>query len=47
MLKVYDILGSEIATLVNEELQTGDYEIEFNGHSDEGQSLPAECTFIN
>ena len=29
-LKVYDILGNEIATLVNEEKQPGTYEIEFN-----------------
>ena len=30
-LKVFDILGNEIATLVNEEKQAGDYEVEFNG----------------
>ncbi len=29
-LKVYDILGSEIATLVNEEKSTGTYEVTFN-----------------
>ncbi|HLG33070.1 MAG TPA: carboxypeptidase regulatory-like domain-containing protein [Ignavibacteriaceae bacterium] len=29
-LKVYDVLGSEVAILVNEEIQAGDYEIEFN-----------------
>jgi hypothetical protein len=29
-LKVYDVLGNEIATLVNEEKPTGEYEIEFN-----------------
>jgi hypothetical protein len=28
---VYDILGNEIATLVNEEKPTGNYEVEFNG----------------
>jgi len=38
-LKVYDILGNEIATLVNEEKQSGEYEVEFNSHSDEGQNL--------
>jgi predicted GH43/DUF377 family glycosyl hydrolase len=32
-LKVYDVLGNEIATLVNEELPAGEYEIEFNSHS--------------
>jgi hypothetical protein len=29
-LKVYDILGNEIATLVNEEKPPGEYEVEFN-----------------
>jgi hypothetical protein len=29
-LKVYDILGNELATLVNEEKPAGKYEIEFN-----------------
>jgi len=30
-LKVYDLLGREVATLVNEEKPTGNYETEFNG----------------
>jgi photosystem II stability/assembly factor-like uncharacterized protein len=30
-LKVYEILGREIATLVNEEKSAGEYEVEFNG----------------
>jgi hypothetical protein len=29
-LKVYDLLGKEVATLVNEEMDAGSYEIEFN-----------------
>jgi hypothetical protein len=32
-LKVYDVLGNEIATLVNEEKPTGEYEVEFNPES--------------
>jgi hypothetical protein len=32
-LKVYDVLGSEIETLVNEEKPVGSYEIEFNATS--------------
>jgi len=28
-LKIYDVLGNEIATLVNQELSVGDYEVEF------------------
>ena len=30
-LKVYDVLGNEIATLVNEEKAPGEYEVEFDG----------------
>ena len=30
MLKVYDVLGNEVATLVNEEKPAGEYEFEFN-----------------
>lgn len=30
-LKVYDVLGNEIATLVNEEKQAGSYNVEFDG----------------
>ena len=32
-LKVYDILGNEVATLVNEEKQPGVYEVEFDASS--------------
>ncbi|MCL4279539.1 MAG: T9SS type A sorting domain-containing protein, partial [Ignavibacteriaceae bacterium] len=32
-LKIYDILGNEIATLVNDELSPGEYEVEFNTSS--------------
>ncbi|MBE0570688.1 MAG: T9SS type A sorting domain-containing protein, partial [Ignavibacteriaceae bacterium] len=30
-LKVYDVLGNEVATLVNEELAAGEYEVQFDG----------------
>jgi hypothetical protein len=30
-LTVYDILGNEVATLVNEEKPAGEYEVEFDG----------------
>ena len=30
-MKVYDILGKEVATLVNEEKPPGSYEVEFDG----------------
>jgi hypothetical protein len=28
-IKVYDVLGNEVATLVNEEKPAGEYEVEF------------------
>jgi hypothetical protein len=31
VLKVYDVLGKEVATLVNEQLKPGTYEVEFDG----------------
>ena len=30
-IKIYNTLGSEVATLVNEQLQPGTYEVEFDG----------------
>ena len=30
-MRVYDVLGNEIATLVNEEKSPGTYEVEFDG----------------
>jgi hypothetical protein len=44
-LKVYDVLGKEVATLVNEELSPGEYEVEFSDHSDEGRNLPSGVYF--
>jgi hypothetical protein len=32
-LKVYDILGNEVATLVNEQKSAGNYEVKFNAYS--------------
>jgi len=32
-LKIYDVLGNEVATLVNEAKDTGEYEVEFNSSS--------------
>ncbi|HQJ46585.1 MAG TPA: endonuclease, partial [Ignavibacteriaceae bacterium] len=44
-LKVYDVLGNEVAILVNEYKPAGSYEVEFNGHSDEGQTLSSGIYF--
>ena len=32
-IKVYDVLGNEVVTLVNEEKPSGNYEVEFNTSS--------------
>jgi len=45
ILKVYDVLGNEVATLVNEEKQPGTYEVEFSIHSDEGRNLSSGIYF--
>ena len=44
-LKVYDILGREVATLVNEEKTAGTYEIEFDSHSDKARNLTSGVYF--
>ncbi|HMN22929.1 MAG TPA: T9SS type A sorting domain-containing protein, partial [Ignavibacteriaceae bacterium] len=30
LIKIYDILGSEVKTLVNKEMEAGRYDVEFN-----------------
>jgi len=44
-LKVYDVLGNEIATLVNQEKPAGEYEVEFNSHSSSVRNLPSGLYF--
>jgi photosystem II stability/assembly factor-like uncharacterized protein len=45
-LKVYDVLGKEVATLVNEEKPAGNYEIEFNSvETLHATSLPSGVYF--
>jgi hypothetical protein len=44
-LKIYDVLGNEIATLVSEEKQAGSYEIEFNSTGLLYQTLPSAVYF--
>ena len=44
-LKIYDVVGNEIATLVNEAKLAGSYEVEFNIYSDEGQNLVSGVYF--
>ena len=44
-LKVYNLLGKEIATLVNEVKPAGTYEVTFNRHSGEVWNLPSGIYF--
>jgi hypothetical protein len=44
-LKVYNLLGNEIATLVNEEKPAGTYEVEFSAASINGAELPSGIYF--
>jgi len=44
-LKVYDILGNEIATLVNEEKPAGSYEVEFSSQSSKVRNLTSGIYF--
>ena len=44
-LKVYDVLGNEIATLVNEEKPAGEYDVEFNSHSGNVRKLQSGVYF--
>jgi len=44
-LKVYDILGNEVAKLVDEYKPAGSYEVEFNSHSGSIQNLTSGVYF--
>jgi hypothetical protein len=44
-LKVFDVLGNEVATLVNEEKSAGTYEVEFNSRSGEVRNLTSGIYF--
>jgi hypothetical protein len=45
VLKVYNILGKEIATLVNEKLQPGEYELPFSINQFSGYQIPSGIYF--
>ena len=44
-LKVYDVLGREVATLVDEFKQPGNYQVKFNVETRHGASLPSGVYF--
>ena len=45
LLKVYDIAGREVATLVNDQQAAGTYEIRFNGQNSSGRALASGVYF--
>lgn len=44
-LKIYDVLGNEVATLVDEYKSVGNYEVEFNVGTSQDLSLPSGVYF--
>ena len=44
-LKVFDVLGKEIATLVNEKQSPGEYEVPFSINQFSGYQLPSGIYF--
>ena len=44
-LKIYDVLGNEVTTLVDEYKPAGNYEVEFNSHSGEVRNLTSGVYF--
>ena len=44
-LKIYDVLGNKIETLVDEVQPEGEYEVEFNSHSGKVRNLPSGVYF--
>jgi hypothetical protein len=45
IVKVYDVLGREVATLVNEVKQPGTYTVEFSGKGGDGSNLASGVYF--
>ncbi len=46
MLKVYDLLGREVATLVNEEEPAGSYNVEFSAEPESSIKYPASGVYF-
>ena len=45
-MRVYDVLGREIRTLVNGDMPAGTYSARWNGESDNGQPVPSGMYFV-
>lgn len=46
-LKIYDILGKEVTTLLNEKQKSGSYNIEWNASNSQGRELTSGIYFVN
>ena len=40
-IRIYDILGQEIATLLNENLESGMHSVTFDGTDNDGRKMPS------
>ncbi|MFO7525383.1 MAG: FG-GAP-like repeat-containing protein [Ignavibacteriaceae bacterium] len=47
LIKVYDILGKEVKTLLNESIRSGKYEITWDGRNNNGNRVSSGTYFIN
>lgn len=46
-IKIYDLLGREVITIVNEDLSPGKYSVEWNGIDSSGSHVPSGVYFYN
>jgi flagellar hook assembly protein FlgD len=46
-IKIYDMLGSEVLMIVNEDLPSGKYSVEWNGIDSLGNHVPSGVYFYN
>jgi len=42
---IYDLLGAKVATLIDRDIQQGDYSVTWNAKTDEGEDVPSGVYF--
>ncbi len=45
VLKIYNMLGKEVRTLINEEVEAGSYTLQWNGQDEHGRTMPSGMYF--